>query len=332
MRRAIAIVLVVGIATCVVLVAGCSSTTSSSDPGLEADVTVAPTSGTVLTDFVFDAGGSSGKGRALEYRWDWENDGVWDTDWSTESTATRRFALGDTIEVALAVREGSEMDSTTVDITLDTRHGHVLHHAVLPDGFHTYGLTHDGSHLWFTGWLSNIYKADPGTGAIVDSIDGLTNWTGGITWDGTSLWVKDGGSMIERDPVTGATVSSWPVVYSGQHGGAAWDGTELYVGSDYTGSNGDGLIHKYTTDGTETGTIPSPRGSLRPRALSYDGEHLWVIINSSADTLYVVDPDDGEVQRTVGVSMSGQVVTIEDGYAWVVTTVGADIALTRIVP
>jgi len=25
-------------------------------------------------------------------------------------------------------------------------------------------------------------------------------------------------------------------------------------------------------------------------------------------------------------------VTIEDGYAWVVTTVGADIALTRIVP
>jgi len=331
MIRASTMALVVG-AAIVALLAGCSSTTSSSDPVPEADLTVTPTTGTVLTDFVFDASGSASGSRALEYRWDWENDGTWDTDWSTESQVTRRFASGDTVEVALAVREGSAVDHTTVSVVLDTRHGHVLHTAELPEGFSPFGLTHDGTNLWFTGWLSNIYKADPVTGAIIDSISGLTNWTGGITWDGTSLWVKDGGMMAERDPVTGATISSWPVVYSGQHGGATWDGAELYVGSDFTGSNGDGLIHTYTPDGTETGTIPSPRGSMRPRALSYDGEHLWVIINEAADTLYVVDPDDGEVLRTVGVGMSGQVVTIEVDYAWVVTATGRSLAFTRIVP
>jgi hypothetical protein len=60
-----------------------------------ASFTVSPQLGTVDTDFAFDATGSSDTkddAAALQVRWDWENDGVMDTGFSTTKTATHRFA------------------------------------------------------------------------------------------------------------------------------------------------------------------------------------------------------------------------------------------------
>jgi len=42
----------------------------------------------------------------LEVRWDWENDGEWDTSWMTEKTAQHSFASAGIHEVALQVRDG----------------------------------------------------------------------------------------------------------------------------------------------------------------------------------------------------------------------------------
>ncbi len=331
MRTVLAIVLWTIIATLAILLGGCSSSTSPSDEVPAADLTVTPTAGTVLTDFVFDASGSVSGNRALEFRWDWENDGTWDTDWSSESVMTRRFASGDTIVTVVEVREGTKSDNVSVSFTLDTRHGEILSTLAFPDGYVPYGLTSDGTDFWFTGWLEDIYKMDAATGAVVDSIDGLTNWTGSLAWDGTHLWVKDGSILYERDPETGATLSSFLAVYSGICGGVAWDGEEFYVGSDQTGRDGDGLIHTYTPDGTETGSFPSPRGSVDPRDLAFDGASLWVTI-LGPDTLYIVNPDDGTVQRTVGVPDLGWFATIKDGYVWAVTWPGLDGVLAKIVP
>ena len=41
----------------------------------------------------------------LEVRWDWEDDGVWDTDWTTEKTATHQYTVPGTYTVKLEVRD-----------------------------------------------------------------------------------------------------------------------------------------------------------------------------------------------------------------------------------
>src|SRR5262245_29215191 len=61
---------------------------------LNAAFTVRPRIGTVSTDFLFDATGSSAPQdplSALEVRWDWDGDGTWDTDYSTEKITTHRY-------------------------------------------------------------------------------------------------------------------------------------------------------------------------------------------------------------------------------------------------
>lgn len=53
----------------------------------------------------FDASNSScPKGSALEYRWDFENDGTWDTNWSSEPTATYTYFDDFVGEVAVEAR------------------------------------------------------------------------------------------------------------------------------------------------------------------------------------------------------------------------------------
>jgi len=59
-----------------------------------ASFTVDPTSGNTSTTFNFNASGCSDNEdplSALQIRWDWENDGNWDTGYSTIKTATHRL-------------------------------------------------------------------------------------------------------------------------------------------------------------------------------------------------------------------------------------------------
>lgn len=55
---------------------------------------VAPSIGNVTTIFNFDASNSSDlqdQSSVLQVRWDWDNDGTWDTAWSTAKTATHQY-------------------------------------------------------------------------------------------------------------------------------------------------------------------------------------------------------------------------------------------------
>lgn len=58
-----------------------------------ASFTITPSSGTVDTVFIFDASGSTDNETPiyLRFRWDWENDGIFDTELSTNPIATHQY-------------------------------------------------------------------------------------------------------------------------------------------------------------------------------------------------------------------------------------------------
>lgn len=73
------------------------------------------------TTVLFDGSGSSDPDSypyPLEYRWDFENDGVWDTSWSSSSSASFTWSDDYSGEVALEVRDGvlNDTDYTTVTV------------------------------------------------------------------------------------------------------------------------------------------------------------------------------------------------------------------------
>ena len=95
----------------------CKSTpTDSVNNAPIASFTIDPTSGTNLTTFTFDASGSNDdedETSVLMVRWDWNNDGVWDTDYSTTKTATHQFIEVGTYTIVLEVEDSEYLTNTT---------------------------------------------------------------------------------------------------------------------------------------------------------------------------------------------------------------------------
>jgi len=90
-----------------------------------------PYTGFEASPIAFDASGSSDpEGDPLDYRWDFDNDGNWDTDWSTSPTAEFTWADDHSGTVKIEVRDGlgktaTDTSSVTVEnveptTTLDT--------------------------------------------------------------------------------------------------------------------------------------------------------------------------------------------------------------------
>jgi len=323
----------VTIAACIL--AGCSSSTSPEGGGaVTAALEVTSTEGTAITDFTFDASASTA-GRSLEFRWDWDSDGTWDTDWSTDAVVEHRFTDNDTATITVQADEDGYRDTASTEVVLDGRHGYVLEELDTHQRATVMGY-HDGS-FWTADWSTpcQIFEIDPATGDTVRSIPAPSQWPNGICSDGADLWVSDflyhrGVEICKVDPSDGTVLSSFPVEYSAFPSGLTWDGEHFYHPSWYTPDRGgDGLIHKYTPEGTEVGTIPCPRGSVVPDAIGYDGRDLWVALNG-VDTLYVVDRQDGEVLRTVALPHAIRDIEVIGDHLWLLMSIQGGMA--RLVP
>jgi len=81
-----------------------------------ASFTINPSSGLVTINFLFDASSSSDNespATELKVRWDWENDGTWDTEYSTVKTANHQYSDEGTYVVALEVIDVPGLTNTT---------------------------------------------------------------------------------------------------------------------------------------------------------------------------------------------------------------------------
>ena len=94
-----------------------------------ADFMISPPEGTVDTIFEFDASLSWDRedlDSSLMSRWDWENDGAWDTDWCpADVVATHIFPVGDVYEIALEVMDTEGLTdeaSRTLTVTGPSTH------------------------------------------------------------------------------------------------------------------------------------------------------------------------------------------------------------------
>jgi len=77
---------------------------------------ISPTSGDVNTVFAFDASSSTDAQdptSALEVRWDFNDDGIWDVDWTTEKSANWQYSEPGTYTVRLEVRDTQGLTNTT---------------------------------------------------------------------------------------------------------------------------------------------------------------------------------------------------------------------------
>ena len=100
-----------------IFIVSCEKDPTSSSKNTEptASFSVEPTSGTTSTTFTFDASSSSDNEdatSALKVRWDWTNNGSYDTNWSTDKTTTHQYSTAGTYTVKLEVKDTGGLTDT----------------------------------------------------------------------------------------------------------------------------------------------------------------------------------------------------------------------------
>lgn len=104
----------------------CDKETNEEEPPANtapaASFTVQPPSGGTNTNFLFDASGSTdGQDAltALQFRWDYENDGTWDTQYSNDTNSHHKYTAEGTYEVKLEVKDtGGLTGQATKSVTV----------------------------------------------------------------------------------------------------------------------------------------------------------------------------------------------------------------------
>jgi len=122
------------------------------DPTLPTAVfTVTPTSGIISATFVFDASGctdSEDPTSHLEVRWDWKNDGHWDTFWSIDKTKNFQYGSEGTYTVKMEVKDTEGLTDYVIH-NVKVSNGGVPGTYTDPRDEQTYNTIEIDSQTWF---------------------------------------------------------------------------------------------------------------------------------------------------------------------------------------
>ncbi len=145
------------------LIFGCKKEEPNTPP--VALFTISPDNGDTDTEFIFDASGCSDKedlSEDLQIRWDWEDDGEWDTEFSVEKTINHQFSKAGNFTVSLEVKDRDGLTTITsknIEVSNDIGKN--------PDGYFTdprdsieYGYINIGDQIWMAENLAYLPAVD----------------------------------------------------------------------------------------------------------------------------------------------------------------------------
>jgi len=146
-----------------------------------ASFTVNPSTGTTSTEFTFDARGSTDNEDAtslLEIRWDWENDGTWDTNYSTNNIESHQYIEEGTYTITLEVKDSGTLTNTAIEqITVSTIYSGEIGTMTDIDG-NIYQTVKIGEQWWMS---ENLKVTKYRNGETIPNILGKTQWSNHYT-------------------------------------------------------------------------------------------------------------------------------------------------------
>jgi glutamine cyclotransferase len=160
------------------------------------------------------------------------------------------------------------------------------------------------------GEIVREYGPFPGAGRV-----------NGVTYDGQHVWFASGDKLNALDPSTGKMQRSIDVA---AHAGTAFDGKHLYQIAE------DRIQKIEPKSGRVLSSIPAPGGG-GDSGLAWAEGTLWVG-NYRNRKIYQVNPETGEVLRTIESNRFVTGVTWVDGELWHATLEDGESDLRRIDP
>ncbi len=254
MKKTLIVLTIISFVTLVFTISCKKDPTSSVNTEPTASFTVNPTSGTTTTIFNFDASSSSDNEdatSALQVRWDWENDGTYDTNWSATKTATHKYSTIGTYTVKLEVKDsGGLTKSKTQSLSIDFNYGSVTD----IDG-NVYKTIQIGNQLWMA---ENLKVTRYRNG------DAIANVTGDSEWSNLSTGAYCSYDNDDNNIATYGLLYNWYAVDdsrniapAGLHvpTDAEWKELEMYLGmsqseaddTDWRGTDEGGKLKKTGT-------------------------------------------------------------------------------------